>query len=229
MEYKDIVAGEFIKRPNRFIAHVRINNQEEIVHVKNTGRCTELLKPGAKVFLEPSANPNRKTKYSLISVYKKDRLINMDSQVPNQVIFEALKENKIKEIKDSQLIKREVTYGHSRFDIYYENKGEKGFMEVKGVTLEKNGVAMFPDAPTTRGTKHINELIRAKKEGYQAYIMFLVQMDGIHTFVPNFQMDEAFSRALKNAKEMGVEVIGYNSIVTKEGIGINQGINVNLE
>ncbi len=148
--------------------------------MKNTGRCKELLLPGARVILEDcSHNPNRKTKYSLIAVWKGDMLVNMDSQVPNAVIFDALKTNKIPEFQKLEFIKREVTFGDSRFDIYFESPPmEKGFIEIKGVTLEDNGIAMFPDAPTTRGTKHVLEMIEAVREGYRGVILFLIQMKG---------------------------------------------------
>ena len=161
MTYKNIVSGRFISRPNRFIAKVNINGQEETVHVKNTGRCKELLIPGCKVFLAPSENPNRKTKFDLIAVIKKTEnkeiLINMDSQIPNLAAVEWLKKGTL--FSKEALIKREVTFKNSRFDLYIEDDGRKAFIEVKGVTLENNGTAMFPDAPTIRGVKHINELI----------------------------------------------------------------------
>ncbi|TCT12302.1 sugar fermentation stimulation protein A [Natranaerovirga pectinivora] len=228
MEYIRVVEGVFIKRPNRFIAHVLIDNKEEIVHVKNTGRCLEILKPGVKVFLEPSTNPNRKTKYSLISVYKKDMLINIDSQVPNKVVYDGIVSNHIECLKDVTFLKREVTYNNSRFDIYYEKGKEKGFIEVKGVTLEEDGIAMFPDAPTTRGTKHINELIEGNKEGYINYIFFLIQMDEINRFKPNIERDKAFSEAVKKAKENGITILGYNSGVTRDSIIINKKIYIDI-
>lgn len=229
MEYKKTVDGIFLKRPNRFIAHVLINGEEEIVHVKNTGRCKELLIPGAKVVLEDySQNPNRKTRYSLIAVWKGEMLVNMDSQVPNEVVFEALREGKINEIGDISYLKREVTFGSSRYDIYYESKDKKAFMEVKGVTLEDKGIAMFPDAPTERGAKHVLEMIEAVKEGYEGTIFFLIQMKGPKELRPNWQMDENFSEAVKLASENGVRIIAYDSIVSENSIIIDKPVKINL-
>jgi len=230
MEYKKTVDGIFLKRPNRFIAHVLINGEEEIVHVKNTGRCKELLIPGAKVVLEDySQNPNRKTRYSLIAVWKGEMLVNMDSQVPNEVVFEALREGKINEIGDISYLKREVAFGSSRYDIYYESKDKKAFMEVKGVTLEDKGIAMFPDAPTERGAKHVLEMIEAVKEGYEGTIFFLIQMKGPKELRPNWQMDENFSEAVKLASENGVRIIAYDSIVSENSIIIDKPVKINLD
>lgn len=223
MIYKNIVEGIFLERPNRFIAKVLIKGQEEIVHVKNTGRCKELLIKGAKIYLQHSNNPNRKTAYSLIAVEKNNKIVNIDSQVPNVVVEEALKNGKIKNIMPS-IIKREVSYLNSRFDIYFENNNKKCFMEVKGVTLENDGVAMFPDAPTLRGKRHIEELIKATNEGYVAYILFLVQMGGIKSFRPNYKTDIEFSKTLDFAKEIGVNILVYDTIVTSCSININKNI-----
>jgi len=228
MIYKDIYEGVFLERTNRFIAKVKINNKIEIVHVKNTGRCKEILISGTKVYLEKSNNPNRKTAYSLISVYKEDVLINIDSQVPNQVVFEALQNNQIENIKDIVYIKREKTYGNSRFDIYYETKKEKGFVEVKGVTLENNKIAKFPDAPTIRGTKHINELIKATNEGYKCHIFFLIQLKGCELFMPNEETDYLFANTLKEAKNKNVNILCYDSIVTKNTITLNKQVDIKV-
>lgn len=229
MIYKNTVEGIFIKRPNRFIAHVLIHGKEEIVHVKNTGRCKELLVPGAKVVLEDcSHQKNRKTKYSLIAVWKGDMLVNMDSQVPNTVVFEALKENKIKGLEDLIHIKKEVSYGNSRYDIYFESEKEKGFIEVKGVTLEVDGISMFPDAPTERGTKHVLEMIRAVKEGYTGVVLFSIQMKGPYEFRPNWEMDSNFSEAIKLAYNSGVKVLAYDSLVTENSIVLDKQINIDL-
>lgn len=228
MEYKNIIRAKFISRPNRFIALCDICGKEEKVHVKNTGRCKELLTEGADVFLEKSDKAERKTKYSLISVYKGENLINMDSQAPNAVAAEAICEGKIKEIGVPDFIKREVTFGESRFDIYFEKDGKKAFVEVKGVTLENDGVASFPDAPTERGRKHINELIRAKNEGYEAYIFFVIQMKGVREFVPNYKTDEAFANALKTAEKNGVKVIAYDCIVGESFITADKEVKVRL-
>jgi len=226
MKYKNIYQGTFIDRPNRFIANVIIDGKGEKVHVKNTGRCKEILKEGTTIFLEKSSNPNRKTRYSLISAYKKDSLINIDSQVPNTVVYDSILNNKVDEIKDIDLLKREVTFSNSRFDLYFEKGKDKGFVEVKGVTLEKNGLSMFPDAPTKRGTKHILEMIKAVEEGYKGYIFFLVQMENIKHFTPNTSMDESFSRALIKAKEKGVNILSYNTVVKKDSIVLNEKVEV---
>ena len=229
MIYKKVIEAIFLKRPNRFIAQVLIDGKEEIVHVKNTGRCKELLLPGARVILEDcSHNPNRKTKYSLIAVWKGNMLVNMDSQVPNAVIFDALKTNKIPEFQKLEFIKREVTFGDSRFDIYFESPMEKGFIEIKGVTLEDNGIAMFPDAPTTRGTKHVLEMIEAVREGYRGGILFLIQMKGPKLFRLNWQMDKEFSKAVNLASKNGVEILAYDSIVRNNSISIDKPIEIDL-
>lgn len=224
MEYKNTVKGIFKNRPNRFIANVIINEKEEIVHVKNTGRCKELLIEGVTVILEESDNTNRKTKYSLISVYKGEKLINMDSQSPNSVFAEALIDGKIKEIGSVDFLKREVKYNNSRFDIYYEKNNKKGFIEVKGVTLEENGVVMFPDAPTERGTKHILELIEAKKEGYDVGIAFVVQMKDVKYFTPNKERDKKFYDALYKAYKEGVNIYVYDCIVTENSITLDKKV-----
>ena len=224
MEYKNTVKGIFKNRPNRFIANVIINGKEETVHVKNTGRCKELLIDGVTVILEESDNTNRKTKYSLISVYKGEKLINMDSQSPNSVFTEALIDGKIEQIGSVDFLKREVKYNNSRFDIYYEKNNKKGFIEVKGVTLEENGVVMFPDAPTERGTKHILELIEAKKEGYDVGIAFVVQMKDVKYFTPNKERDKKFYDALYKAYKEGVNIYVYDCIVTENSITLDKKV-----
>jgi len=218
MEYKNIVRAKFIERPNRFIAVVDIDGKEERVHVKNTGRCRELLIKGADVLLEKSDRAERKTAYSLIAVYKGDKLINMDSQIPNGVAYEMVKNGKIASIGVPDVLKREVRYGSSRFDLYFEKDDRKGFIEVKGVTLENEGIAAFPDAPTERGTKHINELIKAKSEGYDAYILFIIQMKGVKEIVPNGKTDPDFEQALKKAGAKGVNIVAFDCIVTENSI-----------
>lgn len=224
MEYKNTVKGIFKNRPNRFIANVIINGKEETVHVKNTGRCKELLIEGVTVILEESDNTNRKTKYSLISVYKGEKLINMDSQSPNSVFTEALIDGEIEQIGSVDFLKREVKYNNSRFDIYYEKNNKKGFIEVKGVTLEENGVVMFPDAPTERGTKHILELIEAKKEGYDVGIAFVVQMKDVKYFTPNKERDKKFYDALYKAYKEGVNIYVYDCIVTENSITLDKKV-----
>ncbi len=223
MKYENMIEGIFLERPNRFIAIVLINGKEETVHVKNTGRCRELLIKGVTVYLRHETNPARKTKYSLISVVKNNMLINMDSQIPNYVVYEALQENKIHGI-NAEAIKKEVQYDNSRFDIYFKSSGKESFMEVKGVTLEENGFAVFPDAPTQRGAKHLKELIKAKKEGYGAYIFFLIQMDKINAFGPNYERDTIFSEALEEAYKKGVQILCYNSKVSTDSISIGESI-----
>ncbi|PKM49452.1 MAG: DNA/RNA nuclease SfsA [Firmicutes bacterium HGW-Firmicutes-7] len=222
MIYDNIVEGIFLERINRFIARVIINDHEVLVHVKNTGRCKELFIAGAKVFLQKSNNPNRKTGYSLISIYKNNLLINIDSQVPNAVVYEGILDKKLDEFSEIITLKREVTYGNSRFDLYYETPFHKGFIEVKGVTLERNGIASFPDAPTERGKKHIMELIHASKEGYTNYVFFLIQMDGIRKFVPNNETDPNFAEALMSAQQLGVKVLLFNSKVDIYSIYLNE-------
>lgn len=201
MKYNQVIEGIFVDRPNRFIAHVNVDGIIETVHVKNTGRCKELLLPGVKVILEVPENKERKTKYDLIGVYKKNfGLINIDSQAPNKVAKEWL------ENRGYEYIKPEYTYGQSRIDFYMENKGEKYLMEVKGCTLERDGIGYFPDAPTERGIKHIHELIKAKKEGYNAILAFVIQMEGVCEVRPNVETHPEFGDAISEAKEAGVKI-----------------------
>ena len=206
MRYPNIIPAVFISRPNRFIAHVEINGREETVHVKNTGRCRELLIPGCTVYLTASDNPARKTKYDLVAVIKDNGLlINIDSQAPNKVALEYL------HTKSYDVIIPEYTYGGSRIDFYMERKlaggaVERTLMEVKGCTLERNGTGYFPDAPTERGVKHLHELIKAKKEGYRAVLAFVIQMDGIREVRANVETHPEFGTALEEAKRAGVEV-----------------------
>ncbi len=226
MKYTNIVEGIFVNRPNRFIANVLIDGNLEKAHVKNTGRCKEILKEGIKVYLEKSNNPNRKTKYSLISAHKGNLLINIDSQVPNNVVANAISSNQVRELQNVDFLKREVSYGNSRFDIYYEKGDDKGFVEVKGVTLEVDGLSMFPDAPTKRGTKHVLELIKTVKEGYKSYIFFLIQIEGIGFFTPNEIMDKDFTKALLLAKKEGVNMLAYNSIITPNQISLGEKVRI---
>ena len=224
MEFdKKIYEGIFIERPNRFNAKVLLNGEELTVHVPNTGRCREILKEGTKIFLREELNPTRKTKYDLIAAMKGDMLINIDSQIPNKVVNEALLNRKIDTLHKYSKINREKTYGKSRFDFKLSTEDEKEnyFLEVKGVTLEDNGHCMFPDAPTERGARHILELIEAKKEGYGAGILFLVQLDNVETFSPNDERDPEFGRALRLARENGVDIMVYNCKVDKNMIEIN--------
>lgn len=226
MKYEKIVKGEFLSRPNRFIAKVFIDGEEETVHVKNTGRCRELLTDRAEVFLAQSQNPARKTKYDLVAVRKGEKLINMDSQIPNDVADKWLKKGNL--FSEKACIRREVTKGKSRFDFYIEDGDRKIFLEVKGVTLENEGVAMFPDAPTERGVKHINELISLKNEGYEAYILFVIQMKDVFLFRPNDITHKAFGDALRKAENAGVKILAVNCEVTEDSIEILNEIEVDL-
>lgn len=221
MKYKKVVKGRFISRPNRFIAHVDIDGKMHVCHVKNTGRCKELLVPNATVFLEESDNPDRKTKYDLIAVYKGDTLINMDSQAPNKVFYEWAKG-----YFKPDFIKPEFTYKNSRFDCYMEKGDEKIFVEVKGVTLESGGVASFPDAPTERGIKHLLELSDAVKNGYTCYVVFVVQMKGVTHFEPNYERHKEFAEALKFAQNSGVKVMCVDCDVTPDTLAIHDFIDV---
>jgi sugar fermentation stimulation protein A len=228
MKYSHIVQGIFIKRVNRFIAHVLVDGIEEVVHVKNTGRCRELFIAGRIVILERAKNPERKTRFSIIGIYKEDCLINIDSQVPNSVVFEALLANVISEITNINMVKREVTYGKSRFDLYFESADCRGFIEVKGVTLEEDGLVMFPDAPTLRGTKHVLEMMKAVEEGYKGYIFFLVQMKGVKSFSPNSKTDPGFAAALRLAAQKGVILLAYDSLVSEDEIVIGDRVEIVL-
>ncbi len=231
MKYKKVIEGRFVSRPNRFIAKVVVDGVEETVHVKNTGRCKELLIPDAKVYLSVSDNPERKTKYDLIAVDKNTDngvlLINMDSQIPNDVTYEWLVNSKY--FGDNAIIKREYKYKNSRFDFYVESAGEKIFLEVKGVTLENSGVASFPDAPTERGIKHTNELVSALEQGYKSYILFVIQMKEVHVFKPNDITHKAFGDALRNARKAGVNIIAIDCIVTPDEMMIDEFVPVCLD
>lgn len=232
MQYNKIVKATFLERPNRFIAYCEIEGTIHKVHVKNTGRCKELLVPGTSVYLDEQDLPTRKTKYDLIGVYKGDRLINMDSQAPNVVVQEALEKGLIN-LPGVQgayhLIKREHTYGQSRFDFYIETvAGEKILIEVKGVTLEEEGIVRFPDAKTTRGKKHVLELVEAKKEGYSTFVLFVIQMDQIAYFTPHEERDPEFAAALRMAQTEGVEILAYNSQVTASTLDIYERVEVRL-
>ena len=226
MKYENIVKGVFLSRPNRFIAQVLIDGNEQTVHVKNTGRCKELLIKGNEVWLQKSENPLRKTAYDLIAVKKGDLLINMDSQIPNAVAAEWLKKGNL--FSKEAVIKREVTFGNSRFDLFIDDGNRKAFIEVKGVTLENDGIASFPDAPTLRGVKHINELVKCTECGFEAYIIFIIQMKGVHLFTPNYKTHREFGEALKSAQEKGVRIIALDCIVTENSIEADNFINLKI-
>ncbi len=216
MKYARIQKATFLSRPNRFIAIVEIDGCEQVCHVKNTGRCRELLVPGATVFVQAADNPDRKTKFDLIAVYKGDRLVNMDSQVPNKVFYEWIKAGNL--FSDVTLIKPETTYKNSRFDFYIEAGGKKIFVEVKGVTLEKDDAVYFPDAPTERGVKHLNELVACRQDGFEAYVVFVVQMKGVTHFSPHDETHEAFGDALRSAAKAGVNILAVDCRVTPDTI-----------
>ena len=215
MKYRKIVDGKFIDRPNRFIAHVKIDGKTETVHVKNTGRCRELLLPGAAVRLEVSDNPTRKTLYDLIAVYKeKIGWINIDSQAPNKVVKEWL------ETQDYDLVRPEYTYGDSRIDFYMEKGNQKYLMEVKGCTLEIDGIGYFPDAPTKRGVKHLRELAEARKAGYECMVAFVIQMEGITEVRPYICMQPEFGTAWQEAVDAGVEILFLPCRVGRDSLDI---------
>jgi sugar fermentation stimulation protein A len=225
MHYPNMTPGIFLARPNRFIAHVEINGQEEVVHVKNTGRCRELLPSGAQVWCQKSDNPNRKTKYDIITVRKGDRLINMDSQAPNIAAGEWLKRGGLGEITD---LKAEYRHGDSRFDFSFLKDGTRCFLEVKGVTLENDGICAFPDAPTERGAKHLRGLAQAAKEGYGAYVLFVIQMADAKYLHPNDLTDPNFAAALREAAANGVQVLAMDCAVTEDSMEIRLPVLVKL-
>lgn len=226
MQYGKILPGRFLARPNRFVARVEVEGQELVCHVKNTGRCRELLVPGATVWLEESPNPNRKTKFDLIAVEKGERLINMDAQAPNQVFREWAQVGGFR--KELTLLRPEKTYGSSRFDFYWESSKSRGFVEVKGVTLEEDGVVRFPDAPTLRGVKHLEELILAHEAGYEAAVCFVIQMEDVKYFAPNDVTHPEFGQALRRAAAAGVEVLAVDCAVTPQTLTIRNPVQVKL-
>ena len=226
MRYPNITEGIFLERPNRFIAVVETGGKREICHVKNTGRCRELLKPGARVLLCEGGNPGRKTRYDLVSVYKGETLINMDSQAPNAMAWEWLMGGGY--FSDLEELSREKTYGASRFDLYGRAGGKPFFMEVKGVTLEQNGVARFPDAPTERGLKHVEELTGCVSEGYSAYLLFVIQMKGVSRLEPNWDTHRAFGEALREAKKRGVSLLAYDCVVEPGQVRIDKPVPVEV-
>lgn len=225
MKYGHMVAGRFLARPNRFIAHVQINGQTEICHVKNTGRCKELLSIGAEVWCEQATNPNRKTKYDLITVKKGDRLINMDSQAPNIAAGEWLAAGGLGQVES---IRPETFHGDSRYDFSFVKDGKTCFLEVKGVTLENDGVCAFPDAPTDRGAKHLRGLTQAVKEGFGAYALFVIQMADVKYLHPNDATDPEFGKALREAAKNGVQVMAVDCQITEDTMVIGKQVEVQL-
>lgn len=227
MNYGTVVPGRFLARPNRFIAHVELDGQTQICHVKNTGRCRELLVPGAQVYLEDfGPDTKRKTRYDLIAVEKGSLLINMDSQAPNKAVEEFLRAGGLWE--SPTLVRPETKWGNSRFDFYLEQGERKAFLEVKGVTLEQEGLALFPDAPTQRGVKHLEELTAAAAAGFEAYVLFLIQMKGVHTFRPNWELHPQFGQALVQAAQAGGHVLAYDCRVTPSTMVLDAPVPVNL-
>lgn len=228
MRYAQVVPGVFLSRPNRFIAHVRVEGREVVAHVKNTGRCRELLVPGATVYLAGAPEPRRKTAFDLIAVEKPTpggpMLINMDSQAPNRVFAEAAQDL----LPDPTLVRPETVWGDSRFDFYWEAPGMKGFVEVKGVTLERDGAAWFPDAPTQRGVKHLRELIRARQEGFEAAVCFVIQMSPVLFFSPNDQTHPQFGQALREAAMAGVKLLAMDCAVTPDSLELQDPVPIRL-
>ena len=225
MNYSNMVPGTFRARPNRFIAHIDIDGREQVCHVKTTGRCRELLTPGADVYCQESGNPARKTKYDLIAVRKGSRLINMDSQAPNAAAKEWLLRGGLGQIED---LKPEFKHGDSRFDFSFLKDGKRCFLEVKGVTLETDGVCAFPDAPTDRGVKHLKGLTRAVEEGFGGYVLFVIQMEDVKYLHPNDVTDPAFGSALREAAAAGVEVLAMDCAVTPDSMVIRKHVDVRL-
>ena len=227
MKYEKTVKGKFLDRPNRFIARVQTEEGVQTVHVKNTGRCRELFVAGAEVVLEESDNPDRKTKYDLICVRKGQQWVNVDSQIPNKAAAQWIRQGGL--FPEAVTVRPEKTYGNSRFDLYVESSQRKAFIEVKGVTLEDNGIARFPDAPTQRGVKHVRELSECIRDGYEAYILFVIQMDGICRFEPNWETHEAFGEALVQAHKDGVQILARKCHVNENIIEVTEAVPVRLE
>ena len=225
LKYERMILGIFRSRPNRFIARVEIGGEEQTVHVKNTGRCRELLQPGAEVWCQESGNPNRKTKFDLITVRKGDRLINMDSQAPNIAAGEWLRSGGLGLIEN---LKAESVHGDSRFDFSFTLEEKSCFMEVKGVTLENDGVCAFPDAPTERGTKHLKGLTRLAREGYGAFVLFVIQMPDVKYLHPNAVTDPAFAAALREAAANGVTILAMDCAVTEDTMELRLPVLVKL-
>ena len=230
MHYSNCTAGTFLSRPNRFVAQVALDGRTETCHVKNTGRCRELLIPGCRVYLTRSDNPARKTKYDLIAVEKETvhgpLLINMDAQAPNHVFEAWARAGRVR--PGLTLLRPETVYGASRFDFYWETDTDRGFVEVKGVTLEEDGVARFPDAPTLRGVKHLEELIAARQAGYQAALCFIVQFSGAKYVTPNDTTHPQFGQALRRAAAAGVEVFALGCAVTPDTLTAEEFVPVRL-
>ncbi len=225
MRYAQIRPATFLARPNRFVARVELDGREETVHVKNTGRCRELLAPGFRVYLAAAENPARKTGYDLVAVQRGDRLINLDAQAPNKVFGEWAAGGGLPGLT---LLRPETAWGESRFDFYWESAAQRGFVEVKGVTLEVDGGAYFPDAPTLRGVKHLRELAAARAQGYRAAVCFVIQMEGVDFFSPNDATHPQFGQALREAAAAGVEVWAYDCAVTPDSLTLRAPVPLRL-
>ena len=225
MQYASMVPGTFLARPNRFIAHVEISGKTEICHVKNTGRCRELLPAGAKVWCQPAQTPNRKTPFDLICVEKGRRLINMDSQAPNAAAKEWLLNGGLGKIEN---LKAETVIGDSRFDFSFTKDGTPCYLEVKGVTLEQDGVCAFPDAPTQRGAKHLKGLAQLAQAGFGAYVLFVIQMSDVKFLHPNDATDPAFAQTLREAVQSGVTILAMDCAVTPDSMTIQNPVPVTL-
>ena len=221
MKYTQTEQGVFLSRPNRFTAWAEILGQKQLCHVKNTGRLGELFVPGAEIYAAAAGEKNRKTAWDIVAVNKQGRLVNVDSQAPNAAAAEFLQRQ-----YPLARVRREAVFEDSRFDFFIEDCRRKRFIEVKGVTLEKNGVALFPDAPTLRGTKHLRGLIRARQQGYEACVLFVIQRKGVHTFCPNRAADEAFARTLAQAAQNGVEILAYDCRVGRDFMEIDKPVKV---
>lgn len=225
MLYPRMYPATFLRRPNRFVAHVELEGKEVVCHVKNTGRCRELLVPGCRVWCQRADNPNRKTGYDLICVEKGSRLINMDSQAPNAAVGQWLRSGGLGEIAN---LHPEYTHGDSRFDFAFERGGKPCLLEVKGVTLEQDGVCAFPDAPTQRGTRHLLGLTQAARAGFEAYVLFVIQMSGVRYLRPNDETDPAFGAALRQAAENGVKLLAMDCVVTPQAMTLDKPVEIHL-
>lgn len=226
MIYENILPAIFVDRPNRFIAHVELNGRLEVCHVKNTGRCRELLIPGCRVYVQHQPSPTRKTAYDLIAVEKGERLLNMDANVPNRVFNEYVRAGRF--LRGWSVIRPETTHGDSRFDFYLESPGHRLFAEVKGVTLEDDGVMHFPDAPTERGVKHLEGLARCVQEGYEAWAVFVIQTENVRWMEPNRRTHPAFADALRQAAQAGVHLLALDCHTEPDRLEIRRPVEIRL-
>ena len=231
MRYHNIVPGTFVRRENRFIGICLVHGKSERVHIRNTGRCAELFVPGASVFLQYAPSPQKKTAYTLIALYKGERLINLDSLAPNKLVLEYLAQGKLLPgmAAAAEELHGEVRYGASRLDGAFTVAGQRAYLEIKGVTLERDGAAYFPDAPTERGIRHIYELCKARKEGFLAYLIFVIQMQGVSFFAPNYAAHPAFAQALQEAQSAGVAILAYDCRVQPECLALGAPVPVKIE